>query len=174
MFAAGLWAGSQMALPMRPFRRRRLNGGFTYVAMLALLAAFSIGMGAVAEKWHHDYLRGREAEIIRVGIEYAEAISHYYRMSPGGQRSLPDKLDALVSDVRGGTTVRHLRKLYPDPTMPTRPWQVVRNADGRIVGVFISSDEHPVRTTPLTVKKIVLPVASEYRQWLFIPALDNQ
>lgn len=142
--------------------------GFTYVWALALLALTSIGLAAVGPRWSEDEHREREAELIRVGNLYAQAIERYRLASPGSRRHGPARLEDLLSDDRFGGTQRHIRQLYPDPMQPSVPWGLVRDESGDIVAVYSQSERAPLRRVALSLDRLHLPAARRYADWSFV------
>ena len=55
--------------------------------------------------------------------------------------------------------------------MPGRPWRTVMSEDGKVRGVYIDSDEPPVRTERVVVDGLELPASQRYRDWIFAPNL---
>lgn len=157
--------------PDGPAMGRRMRAGdsrgFTYVWALAALAILSVGLAAIGPVWSDHVRRERELELVRVGALYAQAIARYRAMSPGSLKQYPASLDELIADTRFVGTVRHLRRLYPDPLEPARPWGLVTTTDGRITGLYSKSDEAPLRREALDLGGVVLPPASRYDEWKF-------
>lgn len=147
---------------------RSSQRGFTYVWVLAAIAMLSLGLAVVGPRWADQARREREQELLRIGSLYAKAITAYYLASPGSQKLYPSKLDDLLADSRMVGTVRHLRKLYPDPLDPSRPWGVVLGADGRVRGVYSQSPDEPMRIEMLDVGEVQLPAARRYSDWKFV------
>jgi type II secretory pathway pseudopilin PulG len=143
--------------------------GFTYVWALAAIAVLGVALAAVGTVWSSATQREREEELIRVGTAYAEAIASYWRHAPGSVRNLPPDLAALVRDDRYIKAYRHLRDLHPDPMDPSRPWGLVTDASGRIIGVYSQSSAQPLRRVPTAVGSVQLPAANRYSDWKFVP-----
>ena len=141
--------------------------GFTLVAALALLAIVSLGLAIAGPTWAERARRAREHELLRIGALYAVAIAHYRDRSPGASRTYPDDLASLVIDPRYPGLVRYLRQLYPDPLDPRRPWGLVRDAGGHIIGVYSDSSEAPLARGPVRAGPLILPPADTYAQWKF-------
>jgi type II secretory pathway pseudopilin PulG len=137
--------------------------------MLAVLALTSMALAAVAERWSDQAKRQRERELIRIGGLYAQAIASYYAASPGSLRQYPRDVKSLLEDPRMVGTLRHLRKPYPDPIDPSRPWGFIAAADGGIAGVYSTSTDAPLRTEPLDIGFAMLPAAQRYSDWKFVP-----
>ncbi|MDP9125109.1 MAG: type II secretion system protein [Pseudomonadota bacterium] len=150
---------------------RQQLGGFTYLWLLAAIAVLAIGMSLVGPMWAEQVQRQREAELLRVGTAYAQAIEHYYRMQPSGMQQLPRSVDDLLLDPRFTQPVRHLRQAYTDPLLPGQPMQLVRGLAGDLRGVTSSSDAKPLMRAPWTDGRHALPAATpetRYRDWQFL------
>jgi type II secretory pathway pseudopilin PulG len=154
---------------------RQVEGGFTYVIMLAALAITGLGLAAVGESWSAAARREREEQLLRVGAAYARAIEAYYQRSPGAEKRYPPTLDALVQDRRQVGTVRYLRRVYADPLLPSRPWGLVLAPDGGIMGVYSQSEQAPLRRRAVPGLQYAVVPALRYRDWRFIyfPAGSN-
>jgi type II secretory pathway pseudopilin PulG len=149
------------------------ESGFTYVSVLATLAVMSLGLAAVGPMWADQVQRERESDLLRFGALYAEAIARYHDTSPGSPKQWPLSLDDLLLDTRFAGTVRHLRRLYPDPTDPTRPWGLVLAPEGGIVGVHSQNTDRPLRRESMQVGDAVLPKADRYDQWQFLARAER-
>jgi type II secretory pathway pseudopilin PulG len=143
--------------------------GFTYVCVLAMVAAIGIGLAALGSAWGTLAQREREEDLLHVGGEYASAIAAYRDSSPGSVRRSPPDLDALVLDDRFPRTRRHIRRLYPDPLRPSRPWGLVADPAGGIAGVYSQSDQAPLRKAPVVVAGRQFPPARRHSDWKFVP-----
>ena len=134
--------------------------GHTLVAVLALTAWVAVAVAAAGPVWSQLRQREREAHLVQVGRAYAAAIARYRRMSPGAVPEWPASLDELLLDRRFVGTVRHLRRLYPDPMTRGLPWLAIQDKHGRIVGVRSSSMATPVaRVAPDGARWIGLDAA---------------
>jgi type II secretory pathway pseudopilin PulG len=152
-------------------RSSRRQAGFTYLWLLAAVAVLAIGMAIVGPMWAEQVQRQREAELLRVGAAYAQAIEHYYRMQPSGVRQLPHSIDDLLLDPRFPTPVRHLRDAYTDPMLPGQPMALVLGPAGELRGVASNSDVTPLMQAPWTDGHHALPAATpatRYRDWQFL------
>lgn len=144
------------------------NRGFTFVIVLLLLAVVSLGLAIAGPSWAQQAQRERERELLRVGALYANALANYRIASPGSLKQYPATLQALVLDTRFVGTMRHLRKLYPDPVNPRQPWGLILDDAGRIVGVHSQSSEAPLAEGGITIGALVLPAARQYADWKFV------
>ena len=146
--------------------------GFTYVAVLAILALLGIALAAVGTRWADRVQHEREQELLRVGRLYAQAILAYHRGSPGSDKTWPKTLDDLELDPRMLGTVRYLRAPYTDPMVPGQPFGLVRDADDTIHGVYSTSAATPFRQGTIDLGVVVLSPAQRYSDWQFIPKVD--
>lgn len=143
--------------------------GFTLVAVLLLLALTGLGLAAVGPLWAQDLQRERERELLRIGRLYAQALADYRDRSPGSVKQYPTSLDALVLDTRFIGVTRHLRRLYPDPLAPERPWGLQRDDSGAITGVYSQSTAAPLQQAALDLGVVELAAAARYADWKFAP-----
>lgn len=132
------------------------------------MAVLGIAMAAIGPLWAAQAQREREAELLRVGAAYAQAIEHYYWLSPGGVKTLPSRVDDLLLDPRFPTPVRHLRAAYPDPIDPSRPLEPIVGAGGQLLGVHSDSGLRPWRRVEWTDGRHVIAPAQHYRDWQFL------
>jgi type II secretory pathway pseudopilin PulG len=151
---------------------RSRQTGFTYMAALAAVAVLGTGLAAMGTLHYEQARREREQDLLRIGALYAEAIARYYRLSPGSEKRYPPSIEALLLDTRFVGTVRHLRKPYVDPVTPLAPWGLVRAPDGTIRGVFSTSQTEPLRRQALDLGIALLPAASHYSEWAFVPKVE--
>lgn len=147
--------------------RRARHGGFTYVALLVLVAIMSVGVLAASQVWSQARQRDREQELLFAGHQYRDAIGSYYEKSPGGARVFPERLEDLLEDKRFASKERWLRKLYPDPMTGKPDWGLIKTEDGRIKGVHSLSQKEPVKRKGFAAQDAFEGAAS-YAQWQFL------
>ena len=145
-------------------RRQR---GFTYVTVLFLVAMMAGGLALAGEVWHTSAMREKEADLLHVGNEYRKAIERYYVSGP---RQYPKSLADLVKDPRQPGTVRHLRRLYPDPVTGKDEWGLVKSNDGGIAGVYSTSEAAPLKTGGFAVRDASFEGKTKYADWQFVYA----
>lgn len=150
------------------------QAGFTYIALLVVLAVTSVGLAAVGPLWAQSSHRDREEDVLRLGALYAAAIVHYHRSPCGSVRELPRSLEDLVLDTRGGCKERHLRRLYPSPWRDGSGWRPIFGAEGRVIGVYLASEKDVLRRTPIELRWLRLSAAQRYSDWQFIPTLEGR
>ena len=148
-------------------RARAHTYGYTFVAVLVLLALCSLGLAVAGPVWSDQVKREREQELLRVGNLFAQAISNYREAFPGSLKQYPPSLEALLLDSRYVGTVRHLRAVYDDPVNPGQPWGLLLDGDNRVKGVFSQSTASPVAQGQLKLPGLVLAPAAHYADWKF-------
>ncbi len=154
-------AGEHLRHPRRPC-------GFTLLAVLAALTVLALASERVMWFASEQALREREAELLRVGSAYAQAIAAYHAATPGHARQWPPTLDALTEDRRFVQVRRHLRERYADPVARSVDWGLLRAPDGGIVGVYSRSDQAPLRGSAIAQRGIRLAAATRYADWKFV------
>lgn len=142
--------------------------GFTYLTILFVLAMMSGGLALIGEVWHTANVREKEAELLHIGNEYRKAIERYYLS--GNSRQYPKNVSDLVKDPRQPGTVRHLRRIYPDPITGKEEWGFVKSADGGFAGVYSLSEEAPLKTGGFAVRDATFEGKAKYSEWQFVYA----
>jgi type II secretory pathway pseudopilin PulG len=140
--------------------------GFTYITVLFVVAMMAGGLALIGEVWHTANKREKEAELLHIGNEYRKAIERYYLSGPS--RQYPKQLSDLIKDPRQPGTVRHLRKLYPDPITGKDEWGFVKSADGGFAGVHSLSEDAPTKTANFTVRDASFEGKTKYSEWQFV------
>ena len=148
---------------------RPCESGFTLIALLAAMFVAALGLSVAGPRWYEQHRRASERELMRVGVLYARALADFRQNSPGSLKTYPKTLEELVLDTRFLGVHRHLRRLYPDPLNPARPWGLVRDIDGYIVGVYSQSEDEPVAAGAVDLGDVVLAPARRYSDWKFSP-----
>ncbi|HZX30463.1 MAG TPA: type II secretion system protein [Rhodocyclaceae bacterium] len=144
------------------------QGGFTYLAVILLVAMMGAGLGATGQVWRTAQQREKERELIFIGNEYRQAIGRYVEHGPGGIRRFPPRLEDLLSDSRSPGIQRYLRRLYRDPMTGGTDWGLVRASDGGIAGVYSKSEQKPLKIAGFTARDTRLERADKYSDWLFV------
>lgn len=113
---------------------RRSEGGYTLVALLAMMTVLAMFAMAVAPSFRQQSLREREQEAIFRGEQVAEAIKEYYRYQAGsfrrtGDQALPTSMDQLLQGVPvpGGSKNRMILRVSAarDPLTIEGEWRFV-------------------------------------------------
>jgi type II secretory pathway pseudopilin PulG len=143
--------------------------GFTYLAVLFILAMLGGGLALTGEIWHTAVQREKEAELLYIGSEYRKAIGRYFLGPPGrAQRIYPRNLDDLLKDPRDAGTQRYLRKRYVDPISGKPEWGIVKAPDGGIMGVYSLSEDKPLKVANFRVTEKGFDSAEKYSDWKFV------
>lgn len=145
--------------------------GFTYVALLFMVATLGVGLAISGMDWHTTRQREKEAQLLFVGKEFQNAIALYYYRTPGGAYEYPKALEQLLEDKRFPTTQRYLRKIYRDPMTNRAEWGLVLSPGGGIAGVRSLSENTPLKTSRFP-EKIPFADKRRYTEWefVFLPA----
>jgi len=143
------------------------QGGFTLVAVLAAMFLLALATQGIMTLLSQEVQREREAELIRIGTAYAEAIRSYYESSPGSTKRWPQALEELTDDKRFVDRRRHLREAYGDPVTRSQPWGIVAAPDGGIAGVYSRSEETPIRSAAFDAGAANAHGAARYADWHF-------
>jgi len=154
-------------MPSGELRFEDRTSGFAWLMVLAMLAIASASASVVAARWADERARDREQELLRVGDLYARALAEFNASSPGGEKAYPKTLELLLEDLRFAGTHRHLRILYPNPLSGKLDWELVRDADGGIIGIRPPQTGEPWRRTPVSLASCDLPAVHRYRDWVF-------
>ena len=143
------------------------QAGFTYLTVMFIIAILLGGLAIVGETWETSARREKEAELLFIGNQYRRAIGLYYLATPGPNKMYPRQIEDLLKDPRQPGTVRHLRKLFPDP-LTGKPFVVIKGADGGVQGVASTSDEAPLKVANFRVRDAIFEGAQKYSEWKFI------
>jgi type II secretory pathway pseudopilin PulG len=152
---------------VRRARALRPRAGFTYLTVMFIIAILLGGLAIVGETWETSARREKEAELLFIGNQYRRAIGLYYLSTPGVVKAYPRQIEDLLKDPRQPGTVRHLRKLFPDP-MTGKPFVVIKGADGGVQGVASASDNAPLKVAGFRVRDAIFEGAQKYSDWKFI------
>lgn len=132
--------------------------GFTYLAVLFLVALTAAGLAALGQAWSTAAQRERERELEFRGSEIARAVLAYRRATGTAAGQWPATLEDLLEDRRGPVPRRHLRRLYADPFTGRPDWVLVGDPaqPGRFHAVHSRSRQPLLRAmapdgTPLEV-----------------------
>lgn len=99
--------------------------GYSYLAVLFLVALTAAALAALGQAWSTAAQRERERELQFRGEAIADAITRYQKAGVTATPELPRSLDDLLEDRRGAAVRRHLRKRYKDPFTGEADWELV-------------------------------------------------
>ena len=140
--------------------------GFTYMGLMMIIAISGIAMAGVGIVWQQDMQREREKELLFIGEQYRKAIGSYYESSPNGIKQFPVTLQDLLNDNRGPIIKHHIRKLYLDPFMRDKDWDLIM-LESRIFGVRSNSKLVPIKKTGFAPYYDAFGEAASYNDWRF-------
>lgn len=113
---------------------RRSEGGYTLVALLAMMTVLALFAMAVAPSVQQQAVREREREAIFRGEQVADAIRDYYRYRAGttrtvGDQALPRSMDDLLQGIPipGGAKNRMILRVSAarDPLTIEGEWRFI-------------------------------------------------
>jgi len=142
--------------------------GFVLIGMFMLVMLSGLVMAEASMRWHTQVLREREAELIKVGLAYRNAIGRYYNQTPGVVKTFPPTLEALQEDTRFPTARRHLRKPYLDPITQREGWGIVEAPSGGIMGIYSLSGKFPFKIKGYRGDLEHLNNKRYYGEWYFV------
>lgn len=144
----------------------RRDGGYSYLAVLFLVALTAAGLAALGPAWRTAAQRERERELEFRGQQIADAIASYQRAGGVEPAPYPASLQDLLEDRRGPQVRRHLRRLYADPFTGEADWVLVPDPSQpqRFRAVHSRADTALLRT--MAANGQVLVKASD---WVFDP-----
>src|SRR6476646_3741429 len=122
--------------------RRRSEGGYALVALLALMSVVALFAMAVAPSMTQQTQREREQEAIFRGEQVADAILQYYRYRSGttgnaGDQGLPTSMDQLLEGIPvvGGSKNRQILRASAarDPLTGGGEWRFIHPRTQRLI-----------------------------------------
>ena len=123
-------------------RHRRSEGGYSLVALLAVMTVLALFAMAVAPSLQQQSQREKEKEAIFRGEQVAEAIREYYRYratvnSLRGDQALPTSMDQLLQGVPipGGSKSRQILRASAarDPLSLEGEWRVIHPRSDELI-----------------------------------------
>lgn len=152
--------------------RPLVQTGFALLALLLIIALSGLALASAAQVWSTVSRRDKEVELLRMGMEFRDAIRSYVASSPGAQQ-FPVRLEDLLLDPRFPSVKRHLRRIYADPLTGKPDWGLIRSGDA-IIGVHSLAEGRPLKTA-LDPKLGIADEAATYADWKFVyqPEVDT-
>lgn len=151
---------------------RNAERGFTYLAVLFLVAMTAAGLAALGQSWSIAAQREREREFVFRGEAIATAIARYQAASTTPTPELPRSLDDLLEDRRRPVPLRHLRQRYADPFTGEPNWELVSDQGDKTRFNAVRSRSDHALLRELAPDGRTLRKASD---WLFTaPPLDGR
>lgn len=155
---------------MEPFTMtgKHQQRGFAYMALLVVIAASLMTLSAAMPDKYQQAKREREAQLLFVGEQYANAIRLFYENPHVAVKRYPENFDELLVDKRTPNAMHHLRRLYKDPIIGSTDWGLVKNAEKQIMGVYSLSKGQPLRTDFSRHRSVVVVGGEEYNDIKFV------
>lgn len=148
--------------------RHSLEAGFTYLALMILVATLALATSATLTLGSIAQRREAEQRLLEVGAAYRKAIASYLNSSPAGRRSYPPALADLLKDPRYPGVRRHLRQLYPDPITGKAEWRLVPAPGGGIMGIHSLSDARAIKVAEFEAENQLFEGKVRYSEWVFV------
>lgn len=126
---------------------RRRCGGFTYLALVMLLAIIGL-VGAATLRIEAITQRARaEQELLAIGAAFSQALDSYAAATPPGGSPYPPGLAELLRDPRSPAPRRHLRRIFVDPVTGRAEWGIeyVGGGETGILAIYSLSDAVPLK-----------------------------
>lgn len=149
-------------------RRTRAERGFTYLVLLAVVAAMGIVLATAGEVWHMALKREKEQELLFVGDQFRRAFVLYAQHTPGNARRYPLSLEELLKDSRSPGVARYLRRIYPDPITGSTQWGLIKGPNGEIFGIHSLSEDEPVKKSGFSLADLKFDGRTKYSDWVFM------
>lgn len=121
---------------------RRSEGGYSLVALLAVMTVFALFAMAVAPSLQQQSQREKEKEAIYRGEQVAEAIREYYKYRAAvnnvrGDQALPTSMDQLLQGlpIPGGSKSRQILRASAarDPLSLEGEWRVIHPRSDELI-----------------------------------------
>ena len=145
----------------------RQHAGFTYLALMILVAILALATSATVMLGSVAQRRQAEQRLLEVGDLYRQAITSYLNSSPAGNRSYPGSLSDLLKDPRYAGVGRHLRQIYPDPITGKKEWGLVPAPGGGFMAVHSLSDAKPIKIAGFEAENQLFEGKLRYSEWTF-------
>ncbi len=168
IYAATISKGTHRKSPRRHERPGLAQRGFTYLAVIFLLAIMSLSSALVVQLWSLIRQREQEKQLLFVGNQFRLAIQRYYERTPGSVKAYPKNLEVLLHDVRFPGAQRYLRKIYTDPITGHADWGFVPGPGGTIMGVYSLSDKRPLKQKNFKEMNHSFEQKNTYSEWKFV------
>jgi type II secretory pathway pseudopilin PulG len=140
------------------------DGGFTYIGLLVAVAILGIVLAAAGTLWSIAARREKEADLLFIGHQFRGAISRYY--AANGFR-YPRELTDLLSDESSAVPRHFIRQVYRDPMTGQADWQIIRAADGGVMGIASRSNAKTIKRANFTQLDAGFKDMESYSDWQF-------
>ena len=147
--------------------RRGRQTGVSYIALLLAVAITNGALAAGATVWSQRQRRERETQLLWAGDQIRRAIMAYAQAGADRDTGFPRSLQDLLLDPRTPAPRRFLRQIYEDPMSRDAPWGLIRDAQGRLVGVYSRAPGVPAKKARFTAEYAGFEGATSYAGWRF-------
>ncbi len=144
------------------------HDGFTYMTVLVLVVVTGIALIGVSRYWRTVIQRDLETELLFRGNQIRKGIESYYNAGTNDYNRYPSGMADLLKDPRFPGIKRHLRKLYTDPFSRDGKWGMVFGRNGRLIGVYSTSNGRPMKTGNFSLENESFQNKEKYSDWKFI------
>ncbi|MFH2066779.1 MAG: type II secretion system protein [Pseudomonadota bacterium] len=134
------------------------------MTVLILMVVAGIALIGVSRSWRTVVQRELESELLFRGNQIRKGIESYYKIG----NNYPSELADLLKDPRFLVVRKHLRKPYPDPFAGDGKWALIRDINGRLIGVHSSSNGKPLKTGNFSEENTRFRNKKQYSDWKFI------
>ena len=125
-------------------------------------------LAAGATVWSQWQRRERETQLLWAGEQIRRAIAAYSQAAAEQGAGLPRSLQDLLLDPRTPVQRRFLRQIYEDPMTRSTDWGLVRDPQGRLVGVYSRADGVPTKQARFAPAYAHFEGAKSYADWRFL------
>lgn len=157
-----------MALYMPAGRPRGGQTGYSYIALLFIVAIMGSVLAGVGSLWSKTAQREKEVELLLIGNQFRNAIGFYYNSQSSGIQTYPRRLEDLLLDPRQPAIRRYLREIYIDPMTGSNKWGLVKSPEGFVMGVYSLSAATPIKKKNFKTIDAAFENQSKYSEWQFV------
>lgn len=158
--------------------RHASQRGVSYLALLLAVAITNGALAAGAAVWSHWQRRERETQLLWAGDQIRRAIVAYAQAGAERDAGFPRSLQDLLLDPRTPAQRRFLRQIYEDPMTRNFEWGLLRDAQGRLIGVYSRASGVPAKQAGFPALYAEFEGARSYAGWRFsavaLPAAPNR
>ena len=147
--------------------RRGRQAGVSYIALLLAVAITNGALAAGATVWSQRQRRERETQLLWAGDQIRRAIMAYAQAGADRDTGFPRSLQDLLLDPRTPAPRRFLRQIYEDPMSRDAQWGLIRDAQGRLVGVYSRAPGVPAKKARFAAEYAGFEGATSYAGWRF-------
>lgn len=156
-----------MVLYMQVGKPRDGQAGYSYIALLFIVAIMGSVLAGVGISWSKMAQREKEVELLFVGNQFRNAIGLYYNDLTPGIQTYPRRLEDLLLDPRQPAKRRYLREIYLDPMTGNNKWGLVKSPEGFVMGVYSLSAATTIKKRNFKLIDATFENQAKYSDWKF-------